>query len=287
MSALLVLLRSGIAVAFFLIPHSHAIAETLVERGKYLANTIGACGNCHTPKTVFGKPVASRKFAGGTKMRGKTYTAYASNITQDRETGIGNWTDIQIIRAMREGKRPNGETIGPPMPIELYRKLSDRDVRSIVAYLRTIKPRRNKVPKSIYRTPLPASYGPPVKRVGEVSRKDSISYGAYLAGPVGHCTLCHTPVIRGRADWSRIGAGGQEFILPFGVVVSSNITAHKDDGIGSWSDDEIARAIQRGINRDDTRLNPPMPYAWYRGITKADIAAIIAYLRTLKARETP
>ena len=101
-----------------------ATAETAAERGGYIVNTIGTCGNCHTPR---GGPMKGKAMAGGSSFGGPKapFTAYAPNITQDRETGIGNWTDAQIAVAIREGKRPDGSIIGPPMPIELYQGISE------------------------------------------------------------------------------------------------------------------------------------------------------------------
>lgn len=265
-----------------------ARAETPVERGRYLVETIGACGNCHTPKDRRGRPIAAKKFAGGFVIKEPPFDAVASNITPDRETGIGAWTDAQIIAAIREGKRPDGSIIGPPMPIELYRGLSDNDVKAMVAYLRTIKPVRNQVAKSVYRMPLPKSYGPPVGSVPDVDRKNRVAYGAYLAGPVGHCTECHTPMQKnGRRDWSRTGVGGQPFHGPWGTSVARNITPHPDDGIGKWTDAQIRRAIQKGIGADGRRLAPPMAYPWYAKIRRADMDAIVAYLRSLKPLPTP
>ena len=276
-----------IAVAVFAAA-ANAGAETPVERGRYLVETIGACGNCHTPKDRRGMPIAAKKFAGGFVIKEKPFDAVASNITPDKETGIGRWTDAQIIRAIREGVRPDGSIIGPPMPIELYRRISDSDIRAIVAYLRTIKPVRNKVAKSVYRMPLPKSYGPPVGKVADVNRNDKVAYGAYLAGPVGHCTECHTPMMKnGRRDWSRTGVGGQAFHGPWGVVVARNITPHKDEGIGTWTPAQMRRAVQRGISADGSRLKPPMPYPWYAKIRRADMDAIVAYLRSLKPQQSP
>lgn len=256
-------------------------AETPVERGRYLVETIGACGNCHTPLGKRG-PDRSKYMAGGFVFKEKPFTAYSSNITQDKETGIGSWTDAQIARAIREGIRPDGSLIGPPMPFELYRQLSDNDLKAMVAYLRTIKPITNKVKKSEYRMPLPKAYGPPVGKVADIPKSNKLAYGAYLAGPVGHCTECHTPMAKGHRDWSRIGLGGQAFEGPWGVTVAANITAHKSDGLGSWSDAEIKRAIQDGVSKDGRKLTPPMGYGYYKGIKPDDMTAIVVYLRSLK-----
>jgi len=112
-----------------------ASAETPLERGRYLMNGIVACGNGHTPKDASGKPIPGMELAGGFTIDAPPFRAVAPNITSDKETGIGKWTDAQLIAAIREGKRPDGSIIGPPMPIEFYRKMSDSDVKALVAAL--------------------------------------------------------------------------------------------------------------------------------------------------------
>ena len=98
------------------------------------------------------------------------------------------------------------------MPFDLYRRLADSDVKAMVAYLRTVPPVRNLVPRSQYKIPLPASYGPPVGAVPDPPRQDLVKYGEYLAGPVAHCVECHTPFLpEGRPDTTRLGAGGFAF----------------------------------------------------------------------------
>ena len=99
-------------------------AETPLERGTYLMQSIVACGNCHTPKDRDGKPIADREMAGGHVINAPIFHSVSPNITPDKETGIGNWTDDQIVDAIRNGKRPDGTIIGPPMPIAYYRNLS-------------------------------------------------------------------------------------------------------------------------------------------------------------------
>ena len=258
---------------------SVAVAETPLERGRYLMNSIVACGNCHTRQSPSG-PQAGRELAGGTPFVEGFGKSFASNITPDPESGVGRWSDEQLITAIREGKRPDGSLIGPPMPIVLYRNLSDRDVRAIVAYMRSVPSIRNLVPKAEYKVPLPASYGPPVTSVPEVPRQDQVAYGAYLTGPAGHCIECHsTPGPQGAPDFhGALGAGGMSFTGPWGTSVGRNITP---TNLASWSDAEIRKAITEGIRPDGTRLMPPMAYRYYKNITSEDLDAIIAYLRTL------
>jgi mono/diheme cytochrome c family protein len=215
--------RVALAAALGMIIGTAVHAESRVERGRYLMQSIVACGNCHTPQGPNG-PLPGMELAGGLKIEEKPFTAIASNITPDRETGIGKWTDAQIITSIREGKRPDGSIIGPPMPIGLYRGMSDSDVRAIVAYLRSVKPVKNQVAKSEYRIPLPPNYGPPVGKVAEVPHKDKIAYGRYLAGPLGHCVECHSPAgPQGAPDLdNKLGAGGFSFNGPWGTSVSTN-----------------------------------------------------------------
>jgi mono/diheme cytochrome c family protein len=223
--------------------------------------------------------------AGGLMEDNPAFRAMAANITPDRETGIGAWSDAEIARAVREGVSRDGRVMGPPMPFELYRKLADDDMAAIIAYLRSLPPVRNAVAKSTYRIPLPPSYGPPVADVAAPPRTDRVAYGGYLAGPLGHCTECHTPMgPRGR-DWSRLGAGGQAFEGPWGVSVARNITSSRDHGIGGWSDAQIEAALRRGVARDGRRMFPPMGYAYYARIDAADMAALIAFLRSIPARD--
>lgn len=263
-----------------------AAEETPIERGTYLMSTIVACGNCHTPQGP-GGPVASMELAGGMEVSLPGFVAYAPNITPDSETGIGGWTDEQIITAIREGRRPDGSIIGPPMPIGMYRNLSDGDVKAIVAYLRQVKPVRNEVQKSRYDIPLPPAYGPPVVSVPEPDRTDTVAYGAYLAGPAGHCIECHTPFGEAGFDYAnRLGAGGLEIPGPWGLSVSANITPHPQAGIGAWTDQQIKNAITKGVRPDGNQLMPPMAFAYYAGMTESDLNAIVAYLHSLKPVES-
>ena len=271
-----------LALALVALSAAPGSAETLLERGSYLMNGIVACGNCHTPQGPNG-PLPGMELAGGLVIEEEAFTVHTPNITPDPKTGIGGWSAAQIIAAIREGRRPDGRIIGPPMPIDLYRKMSDRDVQALVAYLRQVKPVRNKVPRSEYRIPLPASYGPPVGLVADVPRADPVTYGAYLAGPLGHCIACHTLVIGGRTDYSRrLGAGGNEFHGPWGISVARNITPDRETGIGDWTDAQIRRAITKGISADGSRLRPPMAFHYYANIDRADLDALVAWMRSLK-----
>src|SRR5207244_11680041 len=123
-------------------------AESQIERGRYLVDTLAACGNCHTPKGPNG-PLPGKKFAGGDVIKHADFTAVTPNITPDPETGIGRWTDHQIFLAIREGRRPGGSLLGPAMPTRSYRNIADEDVKAMIAYSRSVPPVYNLItPKS-------------------------------------------------------------------------------------------------------------------------------------------
>ena len=264
-----------------------ADAETPLERGKYLMNSIVACGNCHTPKDSSGVPIANMELAGGFVIKAPPFDAVMPNITPDKETGIGNWTNQQIVDAIRMGKRPDGTIIGPPMPIAFYRDMSDSDVNALVAWLRAIKPVHNVVGKSTYRIPLPASYGPEVTHVPDVPHVNKVAYGKYLATALGHCMDCHTPLVKGRNDMTRLGAGGNELPAPGGgVVLAADLTPGNPNGISHWTNAQVKLAITQG-KRPDRQLVPLMAFGWYKNMTNSDVDDLVAFLRTLKPVKTP
>jgi mono/diheme cytochrome c family protein len=254
-------------------------AETQVERGEYLVRGPMGCGNCHTPQGPNG-PDMTKELAGGQLViDDPTMKAYSSNITPAGE--VGGWSDADLARAIREGLRPDGTLIGPPMPFSLYKELSDTDLAAIVAFLRTLPPIENEVPESVYNIPLPPAYGPPVVHVADIPRGPTAEYGRYMAGPVAHCLECHTPMgPQGPMYDTALGQGGFEFPGPWGVSVAANITSH-EDGLKSDSDEDIARMITEGVRPDGSKMLPPMPYAYLARMTPEDLAAVIAYLRTI------
>lgn len=254
------------------------LAETPLERGEYLVQGPAGCGNCHTPFGPEGLDF-SRDLSGRLVEENEQFTAYAPNITPAGR--IADWSDAELARAIREGIRPDGSLIGPPMPFAMYRGLSDDDLAAIVAYLRTVPAVENEVPASTYNIALPPAYGPPVESVSAPDREISVAYGEYLAGPVAHCMECHTPLgPEGPMLETSLGQGGNAFHGPWGVSVAGNLTPH-EDGLAGYSDDEIARMITEGIRPDGSRMTPPMPYGYFARMTADDLAAIILYLRNL------
>ncbi len=265
---------------------SSALAQSAVERGGYLVNTIMTCANCHSPK---GPPpaVAGKDFSGGLRFDEPPFDVTAPNITPDKDTGIGNWTDAQIKTLLLTGKNPHGIQEAEVMPTAFYPILTPGDLDGIVAYLRSLTPVKNKVADPVYKIALPHHVFPGAeKSYSQADLNDKLKRGFYLA-TIGHCMECHTPFAPpGGPDFANsLGKGGREFPGPWGVSKSRNITSHKTAGIGDWTDAEIKTAITQGKRKDGTPLKGPMGYQYYAKMTDADLDAVIAYLRTLPPKE--
>ncbi len=187
----------GIAVAALAIPVAPPAGadndKALVARGKYLVMGPALCANCHTQRGADLKPVMSKFLVGGEKFTSPVFVTYSRNITPDKDTGIGTWTDAQIIRAFREGVSREGKTLGPPMPFEMLNKMSDDDAKAIVAYLRTAKPMHNEVPEPQYKIPLKPE--PAAKGEAAPPKTDKVAYGRYY----DHGALPRMPHPAGRA----------------------------------------------------------------------------------------
>jgi mono/diheme cytochrome c family protein len=256
-----------------------------VKRGSYLVNTIMTCGNCHTPKGPTGD-IKEKAFSGGLEFDEPPFKVTAANITPDKETGIGKYSAAQLKKLLITGKKPNGAPLAEIMPTGFYQILTPSDLNAIVAYLRTLPPISNKVPDPIYKMALPHQLFPGSEKPMPASAmRNKVKRGFYLA-TIGHCMECHTPLgPKGKDYVNDLGKGGFELKGPWGVSVSRNITSSKTKGIGEWSDAEIKEAITHGVRKDGTKLKPPMGFGYYAGMTNSDLDAIVAYLRTVPAKE--
>ena len=276
-----------LCVAALAFAAAKAWAEAPFERGKYLVEGILTCGNCHTPRGPGGALDTTKRHAGGPQVwETAQYKVRPSNITPDKETGIGDWTAEQIKAAIRDGKRPSGEQISPQMPYGFYKIFAPADLDAVVAYLLAQPAIARKVEPPVYKVKRMTVDIPPgaEKPLREAKLTDPVKRGFYLV-TIGHCMECHTPMVDGHRDFkSSLGTGGERFEGPWGVTVSRNITSHKERGIGAWTDDEVKRAITRGVRKDGTKLGPPMGYDWYATMNDADLVAIVSYLRTIPAR---
>jgi mono/diheme cytochrome c family protein len=261
----------GLVAVLALASGSASAQDAAVERGKYLV-TVGICQGCHM-----------QNLAGGRRTGGNI----SANITPDRETGIGAWTDEQVIEAIRNGKRPDGSRVRPSMGVYWYHDLSDTDVRAIVAYLRIVPPVRAQHERSPEAGALPV-LRPRIDRVADVPPSDKVAYGHYLVTAVAHCMVCHTPRGQGEPDLSRIGAGGNtNNVRGGGVAISANLTPGNPSGIAKWTDDQVKQAITKGVRPDGSKLIPVMDFELYQHFTSEDLDAIVVYLRSLKPVPTP
>jgi mono/diheme cytochrome c family protein len=265
-------------------PEKPKVDPAVLERGKYLA-TIAGCALCHTPIGPKG-PDMSKMFAGGLEMKESFGEWISPNITQDEKTGIGSWSDDQILAAIREGVRPDGTKLYPIMPFGFYNKLSDDDGKALVAFLRTIKGIEHEVarteiegfPRGIPGLPKPTGDAPPAD--------DPVAYGGYLAS-LAHCGACHVPMTEKGPDMSKMFAGGARFemIPPFGEghTFAPNITPDEKTGIGSWSEEDIVGVIKGMMRPDKTPINFPMAayaQAW-SGMKDEDAMAIAKFLKSI------
>jgi mono/diheme cytochrome c family protein len=249
-----------------------------IERGRYLA-VLGDCAACHSAPG--GAP-----FAGGLALQTPFGKLVAPNITPDRETGIGNWTDDEFVAALHDGRGRAGSRLYPAMPYPAYTKMTRDDVLAIRAYLATVAPVSNQVIANQLPFPLnirsamaiwnwlnftPGRYQPDPEKSAEWNR------GAYIVEGAGHCGTCHTPkTLLGGDKGSEPLAGGtlQGWFAP-------DITTDTHKGIGSWSTTDIVEYLKTGVN-SWTLASGPMAEAVAHSsskMTDEDIAAIATYLK--------
>ncbi|WP_375257525.1 c-type cytochrome [Citreimonas sp.] len=267
------LLLAGVTV----LAVSPAFAQGDIARGEYLVQSIMGCGNCHTPIGPEGFDMAN-DLTGRLVEDSAAFTAIAPNITP--ASRIADWSDAELGKAIREGVRPDGTIIGPPMPFAAYRAISDDDLASVVAYLRTVPAIESDAGTSTYNIPLPPAYGPPIESVAAPAAGETVEYGAYLAA-VGHCMECHSPMTPTGPDWGAgFARGGFEFHGPWGVSVAPNLTNHPE-GLADYTDAEIAQMITTGTRPDGSPMLPPMPYPYLAKMTPQDLNALVLYLRSI------
>lgn len=267
----------------------------LVARGEYLANHVAVCIDCHSTRDFsrFSGPLQpGTEGKGGDKFDhslGFPGTFYARNITSDKETGIGNWTDGEIYRAMTKGVSKNGEPLFPVMPYKAYSQMKTEDTYAIIAYIRTLKPIKNAVPEPdpdfpmnlILRT-MPSDEAPALE---QVDLNDELAKGKYLL-TIASCGDCHTPRDKGTPIESMHLAGGSEFPTPDGGILrSANITPDKETGIGNWTEDAFVQRFKEQEHPAAVAPGGPntiMPWSMYAGMEEADLRAIYKYLRSVE-----
>lgn len=268
-----------------------------IERGKYLANHVTVCMDCHSSRdwSLFSAPLAAGNFGGGGELfsrdMGFPGVFYARNITP---YGIGEWTDGEVFRAITTGQSRDGHALFPIMPYLNYGQLDKEDIYSLIAYIRTLAPVKHDItpaeadfPVNFIINTMPAK----ANLTQRPSEADVVSYGRYMATAAG-CVECHSMRDKGTRVPGTDYGGGMEFIMPTGVTTSANITPHQANGIGSWTADAFVKRFK--AYADSTykphkvgpkEMNTPMPWMMYAGMEESDLRAIFAYLQTVTPLE--
>ena len=257
-----------------------------LERGRYLATSVNGCVTCHGDLDwqAPGFPVRA-----GTEGGGRTWDreglpfVTAPNITPDRETGAGAWTDDMFARAIREGIGHDGRTLFPLMPYTQYRSMSDEDLASIVVYLRTLPPVKRTLPPT--NVPFPVNRfihmipEPVAAPVPDPDRRNRAAYGDYLTR-MGACRDCHTPSDSQNQPIRALEfSGGFVLTGPYGQVASRNLTPDPS-GIPYYDADLFVQAMRTGMVKA-RKIHDAMPWRGYAGQTDDDLRALFAFLQTV------
>lgn len=264
-----------------------------IERGKYLANHVMVCIDCHSTRDwskFAGPPLEGTYGKGGEvfdQKLGFPGKFVASNITP---ANLKSWSDGEIFRAVTSGVGKDGRALFPIMPHIGYGQLDEEDIKSVIAYIRTLEPIENQTEPSEASFPMNFIINtiPKKPNFNKIPpQSDKIAYGKYLV-TAASCNDCHTKQEKGEFVGAPY-AGGFEFKLPDGsVVTSANITPHAT-GIGNWSEEKFIARFKHYTDSTyvSHQIKPGefqsmMPWTMYGGMTELDLSAIYHYLKTLK-----
>ncbi|WP_213773499.1 cytochrome c [Bradyrhizobium sp. dw_78] len=268
------------------VPASLAQAS-LVERGAYLAKAAD-CMVCHTAPD-------GKQYAGGLGFKLPFGTLYSTNITPDKETGIGDYSDQDFLNALHRGVRRDGARLYPAMPYTSYTYLTDADALAIKAYLFSLPPVRAPAPANTLEFPFDQRWGmmfwsavfnPDTRFEPDTSKSPEWNRGAYLAEALAHCGECHTPrnpafaLDNPKKFAGAITAGWRAF----------NISSDKQTGIGAWHDDDLISYLSTGHALGHGTASGPMGEAVDQSLSQLapdDIRAIVAYLRSVPPTPSP
>jgi hypothetical protein len=265
----------------------------MIEKGKYLANHVMVCMDCHSKrdwKVYSGPPIEGTLGQGGEifdEKLGFPGSFPSANITP---FNLKEWSDAEIYRAITSGVKKNGNAMFPIMPYPYYGTLDSEDIFSIIAYLRTIPAIESYPAESNPAFPMSIiinTFPKPANPAPKPPKSDTLKYGEYLV-KAATCIECHTPAIHGQIVKEKAFSGGRSFEFPDGLLMSSNITPDKETGIGNWT----KQAFIDRFHAYDLNVNPPMPvgkgmiqtimpWTMYAGMTNEDLSAVYTYLRSL------
>ena len=256
----------------------------LVARGEYIVRSVAVCGHCHAADPA--EP--DGPLSGGLAFRNwRLGTVRAANLTPEPVTGVGGWTDAEIVRAVRNGVDDDGRVLAPVMPYAWLSGMSERDALAVARYLRTLRPVRNTVRQDhslIYAIGDLLFLGS-ARSLRPIAppRAASAEYGEYLALHVALCADCHTRRhgLRNEHDMEWLFAGNAD--PPDGFPANpSNITPDNSTGIGTWDEEDFLRTLRTGVTPDGRDVHPFMPWRQYSRMTENDLRAIYRYLRTVR-----
>jgi mono/diheme cytochrome c family protein len=255
-----------------------------LARGRYLSEGVGVCLGCHSPADTHrpGWPPLPNQIGSGFDYTSWGYAGQvAPNITPDRDTGIGDWTDDMLARAIREGVGHDGHLLDPrTMPYEFHRFMSDEDLASIIVYLRSIPPIRNSLPASRATTKFASPFANPIlKPIPEPDRSTPVKRGEYLVR-LGACQWCHTLRDENRQPLPGLAfAGGDLIVNAYETTSSANITPDPS-GISYYDAAQFLRTMRTG-HVGARKISSNMPWWFFGHMTDDDLRAIFAYLRTV------
>lgn len=272
---------------------SVAITHERIERGKYLANHVAVCMDCHSQRdySQFAAPMVAGSLGAGGQVFGHKSglpgTFYGKNLTP---AALANWTDGEFYRAITMGVSKDGSALLPLMPYQNYGKMDGEDIKAIIAYLRTLPPVENAVPASkpdFWVKPIIKQMVRTAQHQPKPILQDTLAYGKYLVMFAG-CADCHTQRRMGIPIKGKELAGGMAFPLPSGIVKSANLTPDQETGIGTWTKEAFIARFKafdaKTFTSFETKdgFNTPMPWTFYSGMNEEDLGAIYSYLQSLK-----
>jgi hypothetical protein len=242
-----------------------------LERGRYLANHVTACVDCHSSRNwaIFsGPPVSGTLGKGGEvfdENMGFPGKIYASNITPHT---LGSWTDGELLKAITTGVSKDGKALFPLMGYQRFGKMDQEDIYSIITYIRSLAPVENQVAKTELNFPVNLINKTIPKQANFQKippMQDTIKYGAYLVNAAG-CVDCHSKMDKGAIVAGTEFGGGMEFKQPAGIIRSTNITMHKTNGLGTWTKEMFVQKFKVYADSSSKipaiakgELNTPMP----------------------------
>jgi len=284
------------------LPHVAVVKELKVQvtparvaRGRYLASSVAGCMVCHSSRDehIYGLPIKDGTLGMGgevfSRELGFPGNIYAANLTPYH---LGGWSDGELFRAITSGVSKDGHALFPIMNYPAYGRMDQEDIFSIIAYIRTLPAINHDVPATeldfplnfiVNTIPSPAMLSP------QPDSNNASAYGKYLV-TMGSCVECHSKADKGKIIEGTEFGGGRDFGVVNGkTIYSANITPDAETGIGNWSRELFIRKFKqytdsayrpRPVAKEE--FNTPMPWLAYAGMKEKDLAAIYAYLKTVK-----